>query len=89
MKKVPQSSLEPMTKEQQIQIRKLQKEQGIKPTSRPTSTETKVAALEAKLGVSSQPGPDNAEENWGETSKGTMWGGRKRKIMQLLTRHWV
>ena len=49
-----------MTEEQQMQVRKLQKEHGIKPATRLSNTEDRVTALEVKLGVSSLPKQVNA-----------------------------
>ena len=56
-----------MAKEQQIKVRKLQQEKGIKPPPWPTSTEVRVAALEMKLRVSLQLEQLHGKENWGET----------------------
>ena len=41
-------------KEQQMQVRKLPKQQGIKATMMQTSADARIAALEAKLGIDSQ-----------------------------------
>ena len=44
-----------MTKEQQMQVRKLHEQQSIKPTTRQTSRDARISALEAQLRISSQP----------------------------------
>ena len=44
-----------MTREQQMQVRKLHEQQGIKPPMQKTGTDTRISALEAKLGIASQP----------------------------------
>ena len=44
-----------MTNEQQMHMRKLHEQKGIKPTVKKTSTEVRVAALEAQQGISSYP----------------------------------
>ena len=58
-----------MTKEHQMQVRNLCEQQGIKPTTKQQSTDARVAALEAKLGISSQPKKGDIKKTKGETPK--------------------
>ena len=44
-----------MSRKQQMQIRKLQEQQGIKSASKMPSTEAKIVVIEAQLRVNSQP----------------------------------
>ena len=44
-----------MTREQQMQVRKLREQKGIKPTAKQTNADAGIAALGAKLGIASQP----------------------------------
>ena len=44
-----------MSKEQQMQMRKLYKQQGMKAAVKQTSAEARIAALEAQFGIHSQP----------------------------------
>ena len=64
-KKYPKAVWNSITKEQQMKVRKLCEQQGIKPAVKMTSADTRIAALEAKLGVSSQPKEGNVK-NWRE-----------------------
>ena len=50
-----------MTKEQQMQVCKLHEQQGIKLTMKQTSAEAMIAALEAKLKITSQPKKDDGK----------------------------
>ena len=54
-KKCPKAFWNLMTKEQQMQVHRLCKQHGIKPAVKQTSTDTRITALEAKLGIISQP----------------------------------
>ena len=51
-----------MMKEEQMQVCKLCKQQDIKPAMKQTSTDARVAALEAKLRITSQPEEDDANK---------------------------
>ena len=63
-----------MTKDQQMQVRKLFKQQDIKPTSKQTSTDARIAALEAQFGLSSQPKEGDVKKKEGETPEEPAWG---------------
>ena len=52
-KKYPKAVWNSMTKEQQKQVCKLCEQQGIKPATKQTSTDARIVALEAKLGITS------------------------------------
>ena len=52
-----------------MQVRKLHEQQDIKPATKQTSTDTRIAALEAKLGISSQPEEGEVKEKKGGTPK--------------------
>ena len=52
-KKYPKAVWNPMTKEHQMQVCKLYEQQGIKPAMKQTSTDARIATLEAQLGISS------------------------------------
>ena len=54
-KKYPNSVWNFITREKKMQVYKLCKQQGIKPTTKKTITDAKIAALEAKLRITSQP----------------------------------
>ena len=75
-KKYPKAFSNSMSREQEIRVRELCKHQGIKPAMKQTSAEVRIAALEAQLGIKSQPkkGDDEKEE---KTLKEPAWG-RKR-----------
>ena len=53
-------------KEQQMQVRKLPKQQGIKATMMQTSADARIAALEAKLGIDSQSHEGDIKKMEGE-----------------------
>ena len=61
-KKYPKAVWNSMTKEQQMQVQKLHEQQGIKPTMKQMSTDIKIATLETKLRVSSQPEEDDVKK---------------------------
>ena len=73
-KKYPKAVRNSMTKEQQMQVRKFCEQQGIKPTMKKTSTDSKIAALEAKLEIASQSKEGNDKKKVGETPKELKWG---------------
>ena len=54
-KKYPKAVWNSMTRDQQMQARKLQEQQGIKPPTQQTSADARISALEAQLGITSQP----------------------------------
>ena len=62
-----------MTKEQQVQICKICEQQGIKPAMKQTSTDARIAALEAKLGINSQLKEGNTKKKKGEAPKEPAW----------------
>ena len=74
VKKYPKAAWNSMTREQQMQVRKLQEQQGIKPAARQTSADATISALEAKLGIASQTKLGDVKEKVGETSKEPKWG---------------
>ena len=55
-----------MSKEKQMQVKKLYEWQAIKPAAMQTSAEARIAALEAQLWINSQPEKGNAK-HMGET----------------------
>ena len=63
----PKAVWNPLTKEQQMQIRKLHEQQDIKPAVNQTSADAMVAALEAKLRINSQPKKGDVNKTKGET----------------------
>ena len=58
-----------MTKEQQVQVRKLCEQQGIKLVVKRTSADARIAALEGNLRVSSWPKGGDVKKTKGETFK--------------------
>ena len=68
-KKYPKAVWNYITGEQQMQVRKLQEQQGIKPTMQQTSTDARISALEAKLEITSRPEQGDVKEKEGETPK--------------------
>ena len=66
-----------MTKEQQIQVRKLHEQKGIKLAMKKTSAYNKIAALEINLWVSSQTEEGDDKKTEGETSKEPAWESNK------------
>ena len=52
-KKYPKAVWNSMTREQQMQVRKLHEQQGIKPTTWQTRADARISALEAKFGIAS------------------------------------
>ena len=73
-KKYPKAVRNSVTREQQMQVRMLQEQQGIKPTMRQTSTDARISALEVKLGITSQSEQSGVKEKVGETPKEPKWG---------------
>ena len=64
-----------MFSEQQMQVRKLHEQQGIKPTAKQTSAEARIAALKVQLGINSQTKESDAKKKGGETFEEPV-GGR-------------
>ena len=77
-KKYPKAVRKSINREQQMQFRKLQEQQGIKPATRQTSADAKNSAREAKIEITSQPKQDDVKEKEGETPKEPKWGKNKR-----------
>ena len=65
-KKYPMAVWNSMTKEQQMQVCQLRKQQGNKPAAKQTSTDARIAALEAKLGINSQCKESGVKKKEGE-----------------------
>ena len=65
-----------MTKVQQMQVKKMHEQQGIKLVMKQTSADARIAALEAQLRISSQPKEEesNVRKKKGETSEEPAWG---------------
>ena len=70
-----------MTREQQMQVRKLCKQQGIKPTTKQTSTNARIVDLEAKLRRASQPKEGDVKKKEGETSKEPQWRRNRKNLV--------
>ena len=66
MQNVSQGSLNSLTKDPQIKVRILEEQHGMKPTSKQTNTEARIAALEAQLGVISYTEEGDFKETEGE-----------------------
>ena len=63
-----------MTKDQQMQVCKLHEQQVIKPAEMQTSMDARIVALEAKLGLKSQPKEGDVKKKDGEAPKEPAWG---------------
>ena len=87
-KKYPKAVSNSRIKGQQMQVRKLCKQQDIKPAANQTSAYARTAALEAKLGISSQSKGGDVKKTKEETPK-EQCRGKTEGILQWLTRHWV
>ena len=68
-KEYPQAVWNSMTKEQQVQVHKLHQQQGINSIAKQTSKDAKINALEAKLGINSQPKEGDIKKKGGEAPK--------------------
>ena len=66
-----------MTKQQQMQVRKLHKQQAIKLAVKQTSAEARISALEAQLGIISQP-EESGIKKIGDTPTKPVGGGTAR-----------
>ena len=71
-----------------MQIRKLHEQQSIKPTVKQISADTRIAALEAKLGNASQPKEGDVKKKE-EILPKNQSGGETGEILEWLVRHWV
>ena len=67
--KYPKAVWNSMTKEQQMQVRKLYEQQDMKLATKQTIEEARIAALQAKLGISCQPKEDDVKKKERETPK--------------------
>ena len=57
-----------------MQVRKLCEHQGIKPATKQTNADARIATFEAKLGIASQPKEGDVKKKEGETPKEPQWG---------------
>ena len=57
-----------MSREQQMKVRKLCKQKGMKPATKQTSTEARIAALKSQLRINSQHKKGDANQR-GESPK--------------------
>ena len=64
-----------------MQVRKLYKQQGIKPAVKQPSAKARIAALEVQFGINSQPKKGDVKQKEGETPKKTAWE-RSKGIQQ-------
>ena len=80
-KKYPKAVWNSMTKEQQMQVCKLHEQQGIKPTTKKTSTDARIAAIEAKLRIHCQLEEGDVKKKEGETPKEPAWGRNRGNLM--------
>ena len=65
-KKYPKAVWNFMTKEQKMQVHKLDEQQGIKPTTQQTSTDARIAALDMEFRINYQPEEGDAKKKEGE-----------------------
>ena len=72
-KKYPKAVWNSMTKEQYMQVHKFHKQQGIKPAVKQISADARIAALEAKFVISSQPEEGDVSKNEEKTPNEPMW----------------
>ena len=77
-KKYPKKVWNSMPKEQQTQVPKLHEQQSIKPTMKMTSANARIAALEAKLGINSQPKEGDSKKKQGESLEEPALGINRR-----------
>ena len=75
-----------MTKKQQMQVVKLHEQQGIQPTTKHTSIVARIAALEAKLRISTQPKGVKSRKPRERLPK-NRHGGESDGILWWLIRH--
>ena len=61
-----------------MQVHMLWKQQGTKPTTKQTSTDARIAALDAKLRINSQPEEGHIKKKEGETPKEPAWRRKRR-----------
>ena len=60
-----------------MQVLKLHKQQGIKIALKQTSTDTRIAALEAKLRITSQPKEGDFKKMEGQMPEEPKWGSNR------------
>ena len=72
-----------MTKDQQMQVRQLQEQQGNNPDTKQASTEAVIAAVEAQLGINSQPKKGDGKKR-GRDSQRTNVGKKQRESCNYL-----
>ena len=72
--KYPRAVWNSISREQQVKVRKLSEQQGIKPTTKQISEEARIAALEARINSHFNKGDAKQEE---ETTKEPAWGRNK------------
>ena len=85
-KTYPKAVWNSMTKEQQMQAHKLHKQQGINLAAKKTSIDVRITAIQAKLGITSQPKESNNNKKMWEISKEPAWG-ETEGILRWLSRH--
>ena len=61
-----------------MKVRKLCEQQGIKSAMKQTSADARIATLEAKLGIPSQPEEGDVKKKGGEAPKKPKWGRNRR-----------
>ena len=72
-----------MKTEQQMQVRELCEQQGIKLTTKQTSAEARIAVLEPQLNISSQPKKGDVKNKEEETPKKLAWGRNRGNPMVI------
>ena len=77
-KKYPSAVWNSVTNEQQMQVRKLHEQQGIKHAAKQTSADAMIAALLAKLMICSQPKESDIKKIEGETPQEPARGRTER-----------
>ena len=77
-KKYPKAVWNPMRKEQQMQVHKLHEQQGIKLASKQPNADARIAALDTKLGIHSQPKEGDVKKKEREAVKEPTWGKTER-----------
>ena len=80
-KKYPKAIWNSMTREQQMQVRKFHEQLGIKPNVKQISADTRIAALEAKLGIASQTEEGDVKKKGGESPEESALGGNRWNLV--------
>ena len=70
-----------MTRDYQMQVRKLHEQQGIKPTVKQTSAEARIAALDAWLRIHSQPKEGDVTKKKEEGPKEPVCGSNMNPVV--------